>query len=124
MLVEVESGDIKDETCASFGEVGGASQGILFWHPRAVTRPGLRNFLKLCIEATQPEDMPQWQRVYEQNTQGFRIALERYGVRFGRHLSKTDRMKVRRLLVDRKTGRVKVKPQPWGAYLWSQGETE
>ncbi len=118
MLVDVEPGDERDETSTW-------SDGpIVFWHPRAVTRPGLRNFLKLYVAATQSDTDPEWKCLYEQNTKGFKIALERYGVRFGRHLSKVDRKRVHTLLIDRKTGHVKVKPQPWAAYLWSRGETE
>jgi hypothetical protein len=98
------------------------SLGIIYWHDRKVTRPGLRNFLKLYVSITNSHNrgQPEWQIIYEQNVGAYRIALERFGLRFGKHLSKADRARVMRLLIDKKTGLVK-KPQPWGAYIWSKG---
>jgi len=98
------------------------SRGIIYWTDRKVTRPGLRNFLKLyaSIIKSHNRGQPEWQRIYEQNQVAYSLALRKFGIRFGTHLSNYDRHRVYQLLIDKKTGRVR-KPQPWGAYIWSKG---
>ena len=80
-----------------------------------MSKPGLRNFLKLYVSITKSHNrgQPEWQRIYEQNIGAYHIALERFGVRFGYHLAKADRARCRKLLD-------KMSPKPRNAYLWSR----
>lgn len=91
------------------------SHGIIYWHDRKVTRPGLRNFLKLYVSITKSHNrgQPEWLKIYEQNIEAFHIAYEQFGIRFGYHLTEHDRARCRKLLT-------KVSPKPRNVYMWSR----
>lgn len=76
------------------------SSGILHWSPRRVTKAGLRRFLLLsaAIRHSHNRGQPKWLQIYEQNAYAARRALSEYHVRLPRHLSLTDRAKVRLLM--------------------------
>lgn len=74
------------------------SSNTVHWHERRVTRPGLRNFLKLVSQLRLVSGMPEWQALWAQNIWAYRKARYELGVLLPAHLSKRDRARVRYLM--------------------------
>ena len=114
-------GVIRCETCWH-GDTSGhkpdfadISPGIIHWKDRKVTKPGLRNFLKLYVSVWKSHNrgQPLWFKLHEQNTLAYEIARGRYGIILPKRLSKVDRA---RALADL----ANVTPQPQPAIQWAK----
>lgn len=113
---------IRCETCWKLGvcergriDFADINRGIIHWQERKVTKPGLRNFLKLYVSIWKSHNrgQPIWQQLHEQNTHAYEIARGRYGIILPKRLSKVDRA---RALADL----VNVTPQPQPAIQWAK----
>jgi hypothetical protein len=71
-------------------------KGVVHWRPRGVSRPGLRNFLKLVAAAKHPElrEMSMAARLWRMNVIANELAAKLH-VRIARHYSDLDRAYVR-----------------------------
>ena len=67
---------------------------VIHWQERRPTRRGLRNFLKLAAVAGIWPSSERWIDLYAQNVRAQQLA-KRFGVRFPRAWSATDRARIR-----------------------------
>jgi hypothetical protein len=82
-----------------FGEIdhdkgwANISEGVIHWKDRKVSKPGLRNFLKLyiAIAGSHNRGQAEWWTLWQQNTQAYFIARYSFGAVLGAHLSRNDR---------------------------------
>jgi hypothetical protein len=81
----------------------------IHWRSRRVTRPGLRNFLKLVMRIHSMAVLPltEWEALHNENVYAYHAARAKYHVLLPKHLSRQDRVRAWSLLLHKTP-----KPQP------------
>lgn len=106
------AGDICVESLKDSADI---AKGILHWRERNVTKPGLRNFLKLCaaIRFSHNRRQPEWEKLHVQNAYAYRVARHRYRTILPKHLSRNDRAAALASMAN-------VSPKPYPAHQWAK----